>query len=76
MRTFEFDRAKDGLRQILWGLFKKVVIADTLGVVVDEITAWHELHPGIILLMAVFFFAFQLYCDFSGYSDIAMSARG
>ncbi|MEZ4776963.1 MAG: MBOAT family O-acyltransferase [Bacteroidia bacterium] len=72
LRTFEFDRAKDGLRQILWGLFKKVVIADTLGVVVDEITAWHELHPGIILLMAVFFFAFQLYCDFSGYSDIAI----
>ncbi|MEO0894958.1 MAG: MBOAT family O-acyltransferase [Bacteroidota bacterium] len=71
-RTFEVERAKDGLRQILWGLFKKVLVADTLGEVVGWIIVDPEGYSGAVLLMGVFFFAFQLYGDFSGYSDIAI----
>jgi len=71
-RKFDYDKAKDGLRQILWGLFKKVVVADTLGEYVGFILGNPEGHSGSMLLMGVVFFAFQLYGDFSGYSDIAI----
>jgi alginate O-acetyltransferase complex protein AlgI len=71
-RTFDVERAKDGLRQVLWGLFKKVVIADTTGTAVEYILAYQAELPGSVLAMGVFFFAIQLYCDFSGYSDIAI----
>tara|TARA_R110001632_G_scaffold120481_2_gene233125 strand:- start:1304 stop:2758 length:1455 start_codon:yes stop_codon:yes gene_type:complete len=71
-RIFDTHQAKDGLRRILWGLFKKVVIADNLGVAVTVIYA----HPGdfssIEILYATALFFFQLYCDFSGYTDIAV----
>lgn len=71
-RTFDMDRAKDGLRQILWGLFKKVVIADGVSQAVGTIIGHHELYSGVEIFMGVFLFTFQLYCDFSGYSDIAI----
>lgn len=71
-RHFDYERAKDGLRQILWGLFKKVVIADTCAIFVNDIFANHELYSGSILLLGGIYFAFQIYGDFSGYSDIAI----
>ncbi len=72
VRVFDLDHARDGLRQILWGLFKKIVIADNLGRHVDWIFRhYQELH-GIELVLGTVFFAFQIYCDFSGYSDIAV----
>ena len=73
-RVFVVDEAKDGLRRILWGLLKKMVIADNLAPYVDSIFAHYQLRYGIVLLTAVFAFAVQIYCDFSGYSDIALGA--
>jgi D-alanyl-lipoteichoic acid acyltransferase DltB (MBOAT superfamily) len=73
---FDFERVKDGLKFILWGMFKKVVIADRLALLVDPVYANPEAFNGKILTIATVFFAFQIYCDFSGYSDIAIgSAR-
>jgi len=71
-RFFDYDRAKDGLRQILWGVFKKVVIADNVGTYVDQFYNNPELYSGSNLALGAFYFAFQIYCDFSGYSDIAI----
>lgn len=73
-RVFDNKKAKDGLRQILWGLIKKVVIADTLAVQVDLIfdAPTYASTPGITLIIGAIFFAFQIYCDFSGYSDIGI----
>jgi len=71
-RTFSNKKAIDGMRQILWGLFKKVAIADNCAVFVDSIfSSYGELGGGVLILGAVLF-AFQIYCDFSGYSDIAI----
>lgn len=70
--AFDYDRVVQGLRLVLWGLFKKVVIADRLSVVVDAVYAQPERCPGSLLAIATIFFAFQIYCDFSGYSDIAI----
>lgn len=61
----------DGLKLMLWGLFKKVVIADRLTIYVDSIYGNYSHHTGSTLLLATYFFSFQIYCDFSGYSDIA-----
>lgn len=75
-RIFNKERAIDGLRQILWGLFKKVVIADSCAEYANMIFNDSENYSGITLVMGAVFFAFQIYCDFSGYSDIALgSAR-
>ena len=75
-RVFSFDKAQDGLRQILWGLFKKIVIADNAAIQVNYIFNNYESLDGSMLLLGVVYFAFQIYCDFSGYSDIAIgSAR-
>jgi D-alanyl-lipoteichoic acid acyltransferase DltB (MBOAT superfamily) len=71
-RTFEWDHARDGLRQMLWGLFKKVVIADNLGRQVDAIFNQYDALHGLELALGTVYFAFQIYCDFSGYSDIAI----
>ncbi|MEM6326710.1 MAG: MBOAT family protein [Bacteroidota bacterium] len=71
-RRFSVPDAKDGLRQILWGLFKKVVIADNLAAPVTAVYGDHASHSGVALAIATVFFAFQIYCDFSGYSDIAI----
>lgn len=73
---FDIARLSEGAKLILWGLFKKVVIADNLAVYVNRVYDSPDLYSGSTLLMATYFFAFQIYCDFSGYSDIAIgSAR-
>ena len=71
-RTFEYSKATDGLRQILWGLFKKIVIADNCAVFVNQVFGNHHNYSASTLVLAVVFFAFQIYGDFSGYSDIAI----
>ena len=75
-REFDEIKASDGLRQMLWGLFKKVVIADNCATYADLIFNSPDSFSGITLILGAVFFAFQIYCDFSGYSDIAIgSAR-
>lgn len=71
-RTFDYAKAIDGLRQVLWGLFKKVVIADGCAPYVDKIFAAPEELGASTLLVGAVLFAFQIYGDFSGYSDIAL----
>jgi len=71
-KDFNLEKAKDGLRQILWGLFKKTVIADNLAPYVDKIYSNYEAYPGPMLLLGTLYFAVQIYCDFSGYSDMAI----
>jgi len=70
-RSFSFGKATEGIRLFIWGLFKKVVIADALAPSVDLIFSDYTAYPSQILIMGAVFFAFQIYCDFSGYSDIA-----
>ena len=71
-RTFEYGLAVDGMRQILWGLFKKVVIADNCAEYANMIFNNSAEYSGSTLFLGAFFFAFQIYGDFSGYSDIAI----
>jgi D-alanyl-lipoteichoic acid acyltransferase DltB (MBOAT superfamily) len=71
-RTFDYARAVDGLRQILWGLFKKVVIADQCAEFANQIFNNSADQSGSTLLLGALFFTFQIYGDFSGYSDIAL----
>lgn len=71
-RFFNYEKAVDGLRQILWGLFKKIVIADNCAVHANEIFTHANSYSGSALLLGAVFFAFQIYGDFSGYSDIAL----
>lgn len=71
-RSFDYAKAIDGLRQILWGLFKKVVIADRSAEYVNQIFNHHADYSGSTHILGAIFFAFQIYCDFSGYSDIAL----
>ena len=71
-REFDYDTAVDGMRQILWGLFKKIVVADNCAVYVDQVFSSYTEQSGSTLLLAAVFFTFQIYGDFSGYSDIAI----
>ena len=71
-RVFDYASAADGMRQILWGLFKKVVIADNCAMYVNAVFGGSGDYSGSTLAIAAVFFAFQIYCDFSGYSDIAI----
>jgi alginate O-acetyltransferase complex protein AlgI len=71
---FDYDRITNGLKQMLWGFFKKIVIADRLGLYVNIAYNNPEQHTGMTLVLATIFFSFQIYCDFSGYSDIAIGA--
>jgi D-alanyl-lipoteichoic acid acyltransferase DltB (MBOAT superfamily) len=71
-REFNYSKAVDGLRQILWGLFKKIVIADNCAEYVNLIFNHSEDYSGSTLALGAVFFAFQIYGDFSGYSDIAI----
>jgi alginate O-acetyltransferase complex protein AlgI len=75
-QDFGFDerRVTDGLRLILWGLFLKIVIADTLVTLVDPVYDHPTQYVGFHFLLATLFFAFQIYCDFAGYSYIAIGA--
>ena len=75
-RMFDKEKVKSGFRFILWGLFKKMVIADRLAYFVDHVYNSSANYSGIALIAVAFMFGFQIYCDFSGYSDIAIgSAR-
>ena len=71
-RKFDYHLAADGMRQILWGLFKKIVIADNCAVYANEIFNNSADYSGSTLILGALFFAFQIYGDFSGYSDIAI----
>jgi len=71
-RKFDYHKAVDGLKQITWGLFKKMVIADNCAVFVNKVFAAPNAYNGSSLLLGAIFFAFQIYGDFSGYSDIAI----
>ena len=71
-RKFDYSLAADGMRQILWGVFKKVVIADTCAKYVDIAFSSHESMSSIALITGAVLFAFQIYGDFSGYSDVAI----
>lgn len=71
-RTFDYEKALDGMRQILWGLFKKVVIADNCAVFANTIFNTSSHYSGSTHVLGALFFTFQIYCDFSGYSDIAL----
>ncbi len=72
--TFDYVRIVDGLQLMAWGFFKKVVIADRLAVAVNAVYDKPWLYSGFPLLLATWFFAIQIFCDFSGYSDIAIGA--
>lgn len=71
-RKFNYTQAVEGCRLILWGMFKKVVIADSLATIVDDIFNHYQQHNGISLITGAIAFSFQIYGDFSGYSDIAL----
>lgn len=71
-RKFNYTQAVDGLRQILWGLFKKIVIADNCAEFANIIFNDSAHQSGSTLVLGALFFTFQIYCDFSGYSDIAL----
>ena len=74
--SWDVERFRKGFSQMLWGFFKKVVIADRLSIFVNEVYGDWTHMSGANLWIAVVFFSFQIYCDFSGYSDIAIgSAR-
>lgn len=69
---FSYIRVKAGLQKMLWGFFKKIVIADNLAILVDGVYNNVDNYSGLTLIVATIFFTFQIYCDFSGYSDIAI----
>lgn len=73
-KKFDYNRIKGGLLLMLWGFFQKVVIADRLAVLVDKVYNEPSSYEGVQLILATVFFAFQILCDFSGYSDIAIGA--
>lgn len=71
-RVFDYEKAVKGMRQILWGFLKKTVIADNCAIYANLFFSSHEDYSGSSLLLGAFFFSFQIYGDFSGYSDIAI----
>jgi D-alanyl-lipoteichoic acid acyltransferase DltB (MBOAT superfamily) len=71
-RVFDYSKAVDGLKQMLWGFFKKLVIADNCAKIVDQVFSNLSIYSGSSIFIASIFFAFQIYGDFSGYSDIAI----
>lgn len=71
-QSFDYNRVASGLRLMAWGLFKKVVIADRMAYLVNEVYNQPHNYHGLPLLVATIFFSIQIYCDFSGYSDIAL----
>lgn len=74
VHKFDFARLNSGLRRMLWGFFKKMVVADQLSVIVSKIYGNPSAYPGLPLIIATLAFAVQIYCDFSGYTDIAIGA--
>jgi D-alanyl-lipoteichoic acid acyltransferase DltB (MBOAT superfamily) len=71
---FDYERITGGLKRMAWGFFKKLVVADRLAIYVNDVYSSPQSHSGLQLTLATFFFAYQIYCDFSGYSDIALGA--
>jgi alginate O-acetyltransferase complex protein AlgI len=71
---YDWQKVKEGLMQMAWGFFKKVVIADRLSLLAGPVYDNHTTQNGLTLLLATFFYTFRIYCDFSGYSDIAIGA--
>jgi alginate O-acetyltransferase complex protein AlgI len=71
-RTFKYEQALDGVHQILWGLFKKIVIADSCAIYANDIFDNYQSMNSLSLILGAVYFAFQIYGDFSGYSDIAL----
>lgn len=72
--VFDYQRVVEGLRMMLWGMFKKVVIADRLTLFVDPVYNHPNDYHGFQTILATIFFSFQIFCDFSGYSDIALGS--
>ena len=72
VHRFDYVRVTSGLKRMAWGLFKKLVVADRLALYVNDVYGIPRDHNGLQLTLATFFFAYQIYCDFSGYSDIAI----
>lgn len=72
VKKFKYSQSVEGLKLMLWGMFKKVAIADSLALIVDDIFTNSAGYPSTTLALGAIFFAFQIYCDFSGYSDIAI----
>lgn len=75
-RTFSYDKASAAIRLIVWGCFEKLVIANTLADRVDQYFDHLDSYVGLILIAAVIMYAFQIYCDFSGYTDVAIGVSG
>lgn len=73
-KSFDYQRVTSGLKLMAWGLFKKVVIADRLTLFVDKVYNTPTQYEGVPIIVATIFFTFQIYCDFSGYSDIALGS--
>lgn len=71
---FNFEMVVEGLKLMLWGYFKKLVVADRLAIYVDAVYNNYEYHSGVSLLVATIFYSFQIYADFSGYTDIAVGS--
>ncbi len=71
-RVFSKAQSIDGIKMIIWGFFKKVVVADSIAPIVDEIFQNYQHHSGVTLLYGAFLFSIQIYGDFSGYTDIAL----
>jgi D-alanyl-lipoteichoic acid acyltransferase DltB (MBOAT superfamily) len=74
VHTFDYDNVTNGLKRMAWGFFKKLVVADRLALYVNDVYGAPRQYNGLQLTLATFFFAYQIYCDFSGYSDIAIGA--
>ncbi|WP_405410906.1 MBOAT family O-acyltransferase [Maribacter sp. Asnod1-A12] len=72
VKVFNYQQAADGIRLMIWGFFMKIVVADRLAIYVNSVYVVPENHSSITLLVATIFFAFQIYCDFAGYSNIAI----
>ncbi|MEP7142739.1 MAG: MBOAT family O-acyltransferase [Ferruginibacter sp.] len=72
IKTFDYDNIANGIKQIIWGLFKKLVIADRLSIYVSAVLGNAGHHSGITIIIAVIFYVFQIYADFSGYTDMAL----
>ncbi|MEM9884593.1 MAG: MBOAT family O-acyltransferase [Bacteroidota bacterium] len=71
-RRFDWTRFMSGWSQVIWGFFKKIVVADSLAPFVDQCFEMPEAFSSLHLMLGIFFYSFQIYCDFSGYSDIAI----
>lgn len=72
LHSFSYEQGRDGLKMLLWGMFIKLVIADRIGIYVDTVYANYIHYSGAVCLFATFMFAFQVYCDFAGYSLMAI----